>query len=87
MIIYSFDQFLLVMDGICANNLFQASIFSKDYNRKWIKRFFSSVLLGFLSDLLMSERMLPTMLYLVYHFVVGGAVVFNLIGRLSESAL
>ena len=49
--------------------------------------FCSSVLLGFLSDLLMSERMLPTMLYLVYHFVVGGAVVFNLIGRLSESAL
>ena len=34
MIIFSFYKFLIVMDGISANDLFQASAFSKGYNGK-----------------------------------------------------
>ena len=34
MINFSFYKFLVVMDGISANDLFQASAFSKGYNGK-----------------------------------------------------
>ena len=34
MIIFSFDKFFVVMDGICAINLVQASAFSKVYKGK-----------------------------------------------------
>ena len=39
MIIFSFYKFVVVMDGISANDLFQASAFSKDYNGKRTKDF------------------------------------------------
>ena len=32
----------VVMDSICVNILFWASVFSKSYNRKYVKRFFSA---------------------------------------------
>ena len=38
-IIFSFYEFFIVMDGVCANDLFQASVFSKDYNGKSAKGF------------------------------------------------
>ena len=34
MIIFNFYKFFVVMDGISANDLFQASAFSKGYNGK-----------------------------------------------------
>ena len=37
MINFSFYKFLVVMDGISANDLFQASTFSKGYNGKLLK--------------------------------------------------
>ena len=40
MIIFSFYKFFVVMDGIRANDLFQASAFSKCYNGKYAKGFF-----------------------------------------------
>ena len=40
MIIFSFYKFFVVMDGICANDLFQANIFSEGYNGKHTKNFF-----------------------------------------------
>ena len=39
MIIFSFYKFFVVMDGISANDLFQASAFSKGYNGKCAKGF------------------------------------------------
>ena len=39
MIIFSFYKFLVVIDGISANDLFQASAFSKGYNGKRAKGF------------------------------------------------
>ena len=44
MIIFSFYKFLIVMDGISANDLFQASAFSKSYNRKRAKGFFTTLI-------------------------------------------
>ena len=44
MIIFSFDTFLVVMDGTCANDLFQASAFSKGYNVKRAKGFFITLI-------------------------------------------
>ena len=57
MIILSFYKFFVIMDGICANKLFQASVFSKGYNGNCAKGFsynfdlpviFASVLLKYL---------------------------------------
>ena len=39
MINFSFYKFLVVMDGISANDLFQASAFSRGYNGKHAKSF------------------------------------------------
>ena len=39
MINFSFHKFLVVMDGISANDLFQASAFSRGYNGKHAKGF------------------------------------------------
>ena len=47
-----------------------------------------SVSLSFLSDLLMHDYMLQTMVCIVYHYAfVGEAAVFDLLGKLSEFAL
>ena len=32
------------MDGICANNMFQASVFSRDHNGKRAKVFFTTLI-------------------------------------------
>ena len=42
MIFFSFHKFFVNMDGISANELFQASAFSKGYNGKRAKDFFTS---------------------------------------------
>ena len=42
MIIFSFYKFFVVMDGICANDMFQASAFSKGYNEKHGEGFFNN---------------------------------------------
>ena len=48
----------------------------------------ASVLLKYLLDLVTLDYMLLIMVYIVYHYVfVGGAVVFDRIGQLSEFAL
>ena len=39
MIIFSFYKFFVDMDGICLNNLFEASVFSKGYVEKCVKGF------------------------------------------------
>ena len=44
MIIFSFYKFFVVMDGISANDLFQASAFSKGYNAKCAKAFFTTLI-------------------------------------------
>ena len=44
MIFSSFCRFFVVMDGISANDLFQASVFSKGYNRKRGKSFFTTLI-------------------------------------------
>ena len=44
MIIFSFYTFLVVMDGTCVNDLFQASAFSKGYNVKRAKGFFITLI-------------------------------------------
>ena len=44
MIIFRFYKFFFVMDGISANDLFQASAFSKDYNGKRAKGFFTTLI-------------------------------------------
>ena len=44
MIIFSFYKFLVIMDGISANDLFQASTFSKGYNEKLAKGFFTTLI-------------------------------------------
>ena len=41
---FSFYKFLIVMDGISANDLFQASAFSKGYNGKRAKGFFTTLI-------------------------------------------
>ena len=44
MINFSFYTFLVVMDGIGANDLFQASAFSIGYNGKRAKGFFTTLI-------------------------------------------
>ena len=44
MIIFRFYKFFVVMDGISANDLFQTSAFSKDYNGKRAKGFFTTLI-------------------------------------------
>ena len=44
MIIFSFYKFLVVMDGISANDLFQASAFSKGYNENGAKGFLTTLI-------------------------------------------
>ena len=44
MINFSFYKFLVVMDDIIANDLFQASAFSKGYNGKHAKGFFTTLI-------------------------------------------
>ena len=44
MIIFSFYKFFIVMDDISANDLFQASGFSKGYNGKRAKDFFTTLI-------------------------------------------
>ena len=44
MIIFSFYKFFVVMDGISANDLFQASAFSKGYNAQGAKAFFTTLI-------------------------------------------
>ena len=41
---FSFYKFLVVMDGISTNDLFQASAFSKGYNEKCTKVFFTTLI-------------------------------------------
>ena len=42
-IIFSFYKFFVFMDGISANDLFQASAFFKGYNGKCAKGFFTNL--------------------------------------------
>ena len=75
------------MDGISANDLFQASAFSKGYNGKRANGFFynfdlpvicASVLLEYLLNLVTLDDMLLIMVCIVYHnFFVCGSVVFD----------
>ena len=44
MIIFSFYKFFVVMDGISANDLFQASAFSKGYNGNGAKGFLTTLI-------------------------------------------
>ena len=37
---FNFYKFFVVMDGICVNSLFQASVFFKGFNGKFAKGFF-----------------------------------------------
>ena len=78
MIIFSFYKFFVVMDGICANNFFQASAFSKGYNWKCAKEYFynfnlpvvcASFLLKYVLDLATLDYMLTIMIYIVYHYI------------------
>ena len=39
MVLSSFDNIFVVVDGICANDLFQAKAFSEGYNGKYAKTF------------------------------------------------
>ena len=92
--LYDDRKFFVVMDGICASDLFQASAFSKSYNGKRAKGFFynfdvpvicASALLEYRLDLVMLDYMVLIMVYIIYHNVfVGGAVVFNRVGQLFE---
>ena len=41
---FSFYEFLVVTDDISANDLFQASAFSKGYNGKRAKGFFTTLI-------------------------------------------
>ena len=86
------------MDGISANDLFQANVFSKGYNGKRGKCFFcnfdlpviicTSVLLEYLLNLVTLDYMLLIKGCIVYHHVfVDGAVVFDRVGQPSESAV
>ena len=82
------------MDGISADDLFEANVFSKGYNGKCVKGFLynfdlpaicASVLLEYLLSLVTLGYILLIMVYIVYHDVfVGGAVVFDRVGQLSE---
>ena len=75
------------MDGISANELFQASAFSKGYNGKRAKDR-AIVLLEYFLDLVTLDYMLLIMVRIVYHDAfVGGAVVFDRVGQLSEFAV
>ena len=96
-IIFSFYKFFVVTDGISANDLFQANVFSKGYNGKRGKCFFcnfdlpvmcTSVLLEHLLNLVTLDYMLLIKGCIVYHHVfVDGAVVFDRVGQPSESAV
>ena len=44
MINFSFYKFLIVMDGISVYGFFHASAFSKGYNRKCAKGFFTALI-------------------------------------------
>ena len=44
MIIFSFNKFFVVMEGISANDLFQASAFSKGSNGKRAKVLFTTLI-------------------------------------------
>ena len=44
MINFSFYKFLVVLDGISANDLFQASAFSKGYNAKRAEDFLTTLI-------------------------------------------
>ena len=44
MIIFSFDKFFVVIDGISANDLFQVNAFSKDYNGEGVEAFFTALI-------------------------------------------
>ena len=44
MIISSFDKIFVVVDGICANDLFQVSAFPKGYNGKCAKSFSANLI-------------------------------------------
>ena len=81
------------MDGISANDLFQASAFSKGFNKKrkgFFKKFYmpvicASVLLEYVLNLVKLDYMLLIMVYIVFHKIfVGGAVAFDQVGQLSE---
>ena len=97
MIIFSFYKFLVVMDGISGNDLFQASAFSKGCNAKCAKAFlqlwffpvvYASFLLEYLLNLVTFDYVLLTMVCIVYHDVfVGRAVVFDWVGQASEFAV
>ena len=83
MIIFSFYKFFVVMDGISANDLFQARAFSNGFNGKCAKNFFAtlicaSFLLECFLNLVTFGYMLLIMVCIVYHDVfVGRAVVFD----------
>ena len=44
MIVFNFVRFFVVIDGISPNDLFQASVFPKDYSRKCAKRLSSTLI-------------------------------------------
>ena len=44
MIISSFYKFLVAVDGICDNNLFQPSVFSETWNEKCAKDFSATLI-------------------------------------------
>ena len=97
MIIFSFYQFFVIIDGVSANELFLSSVFSKGYNGKHAKGFFynfdlpvicASVLLKYFLNLVTLDYMLLIIVRIVYHDAfVGGAVVFDRGGQLSEFAV
>ena len=44
MIVFSFYKFFIIMDGISANELFQASVFAKGYIGKCAESFFTTLI-------------------------------------------
>ena len=40
--VFTFCNFFIVIDGICATNLFQASVFTKNFNGMSAKGFFTT---------------------------------------------
>ena len=93
MIFFSFYKFFVVTDGICANDLFQLSVFSKDYNEKRAKRLFynfdlpvicGSILLEYLLDLVTLDYIVTDNGIHYHEGFVGGAVIFDRNGQLSK---
>ena len=73
MIIFSFCKFFVVMDGISANDLFQASAFSKGYNGKCAKGFLQ---LCFAFNMCQCFVRISVVM-LDYMFLIKGCIVYH----------